>query len=300
MLDLNDLRVFEKVATLRGFSAAARELAIPKSSVSRSISRLEEELGTRLMQRTTRAVVLTAPGEALLERCSELMRGVDAAVDQVASMAGEPRGRLKVGSGIGFGVNVLADLLPAFLDRYPAADIELDLKSEFSDLVAEGFDVAIRLGPMPDSSLVAVNIGSLRRLLCATPEYLSRHGTPSSPSDLSEHQVIEMPGVDGRPRTWIFNRGRDTERVEVRYRLSVNEVLTIHRLVLNGAGPGVLSAYLGEPAIADGHLIQLLPEWSLPTVDVSLVYASKRIVPPLVRAFVEFMRETSVTAHWNS
>jgi DNA-binding transcriptional LysR family regulator len=165
VLDLNDLRVFEKVASLRGFSAAARELALPKSSVSRSIARLEEVLGTRLLQRTTREVVLTQTGEVLHERCVELLDRVGATVDQIAGMTDEPRGVLKIGSGIGFGINVLSELLPAFLERYPAVEVVLDLRTEFSDLIAEGFDVAVRLGPLPTSGMIAVRISSMERVL---------------------------------------------------------------------------------------------------------------------------------------
>lgn len=193
MIDLNDLRVFERVAATSSFSAAGRVLGLPKSTVSRNIARLEQQLGARLFQRTTRAVILTAAGDALRTRCVELMSRIDETVTYVESLAGEPRGLLRVSAGIGFGINVLSRHLPAFLARFPHVDVALDLTSRDLDLVAERVDVAIRMGPLPDSALVATRLGSVRRCLAAAPGYLSRHGTPLTPADLSTHECIEMP-----------------------------------------------------------------------------------------------------------
>jgi DNA-binding transcriptional LysR family regulator len=162
VLDLDDLRIFEKVAAVRGFAAAARALGLPKSTVSRSVARLEEELGARLFHRTTREVALTPAGEALKERCSGALAKLEQAVKGVRSSASPPRGLLRVSAAIGFGVNVLADEIPAFLSRYPDVTLSLDLTTRVVDLLAEGVDVAIRLGPMPDSGLISARLGSMR------------------------------------------------------------------------------------------------------------------------------------------
>ena len=296
MLDLNDFRVFEKVASLRSFSAASRALALPKSSVSRSVARLEAELGTRLLQRTTREVVLTEPGSLLRERCIDILARVRETVDHVGNLRAVPRGHLKVTAGIGFGLNVLSELLPRFLERYPEVDVSLELTSRSVDLVAEGVDVALRLGPMPDSQLVATRLGAMQRYLCAAPAYLKRRGSPRILEDLHGHDVVEMPGIDGRSRAWIFTSrvGEAVRRIEVQPRLSVNEAVTIHRLVTNGAGLGVLSGYLCAPGIEAGHLVRLFPEWTLPAVEVSAVFPSNRELSPTVRAFVDFLKDASM------
>jgi len=293
VLDLNALRLFEKVASLKSFTAAARALGLPKSNVSRSIARLEDALGTRLFQRTTRDVELTLTGQALLDRSAEIIANLDDALDYVGSLGGQPRGVLRISAGVGFGVNVLAEQLPEFLRRYPEIDISLDLESRPADLVADAIDVAVRLGPLSESGLVAVKLGEMQRYLCASPAYLARRGAPKSIGDLARHDTIDMPGADGRARPWIFLRGSETIRLEVAPRVSVNEALTIHRLVSNGAGLGLLSGYICAPAIAAGHLVRLFPDWSPTPVEVNLVFPSRRELAPAVRAFVDYVKEVS-------
>ena len=293
-IDLNHLKVFERVAALGGFSAAARALGLPKSNVSRAIGLLEASLGTRLFQRTTRSVLLTAGGEALRDRCATLLEGLDEALEYVSSLSGAPRGHIKISAGIGFGVNVLSELLPVFLERFPEIRVTLDLSTRVTDMVAEGVDCAIRFGPLPDSTLVSTQLGTLRRYLCASPSYLAKRGSPKSIRDLDEHDTIEMPGPDGRAFAWTFKKGGEAIRIDPQPRILLDEALTIYRLVRNGIGVGVISAYLCGPDIMTGRLTQLFPEWSLPSVPVSLVYPSRRELAPAVRAFANFMRDSAV------
>jgi DNA-binding transcriptional LysR family regulator len=293
MLDLNSLRVFEKVASLKSFTAAARALGLPKSNVSRSVARLEDALGTRLFQRTTRDVVLTMTGAALLDRSSALIANISEALEYVGSLGGQPRGILKISAGVGFGINVLAEQLPGFLRRYPEIGLALDLESRPADLIAEAVDVAVRLGPLPDSGLVAVKLGEMRRYLCAAPAYLKRRGLPKSIEDVVRHDTIDMPGPNGRARPWIFSRAGETIKLDVVPRISVNEALTIYRLALNAAGLGILSGYLCAPEIAADRLVRLFPDWSPPPVEVNLVFPSRRELSPAVRAFVDYMKEVS-------
>lgn len=298
MLDLNDLRVFESVATLRSFSAAARALSQPKSNISRSVARLETELGMRVLQRTTRDVSLTPSGEALLARCRPLLAQLVEVLDFVGSAA-TPRGQLRLSAGIGFGINVIAEQLPEFLRRYPDVEVHLDLTSRLSELVGEGVDVAIRLGPLPDSALVAVPLGEMQRILCAAPAYLERRGTPRTVADLAAYEAIEMPRIDGRSRTWSFTREGRMAEVEVAPRVSVNDALTIHRLILGGAGLGIVSCYVCAPDIEAGRLVHLLPEWTAPPVSVAMVFPTKRELSATVRAFIEFMKEANPPeVHW--
>ena len=293
MLDLNDLQIFERVATLHGFSEAARALGLPKSNVSRSVARLEAALGARLFHRSTRDVTLTAAGNALRDRARDIIERAGEALDYVGSLAHGPRGSIKVNSGIGFGLNVLGSELPSFLRRYPDVDVTLDLESRAADLVSEAIDVAVRVGTLQDSSLIAVRLGAMRRYLCASRSYVERCGRPNSIDELKDHDIVEMPGADGRPRPWVFTRDGEQSRVALHPRVTVNEALTVHRLVLGGAGLGIISAYLCAPGIADGGLIRLLPNWSAPSLEVSLVFPTRREFSPAVRAFTEFMKDIS-------
>ncbi len=299
MVDLNDLRVFERVAALSSFSAASRALDLPKSSVSRSIQRLETALSTKLMQRTTREVMLTEAGIALQERCADLLGQLDQTIEYVGSLNDGPRGVLRVSAGIGFGLNVLADVLPEFTRRYPNVDVALDLSSVSADLVGERVDVAIRMGPMPDSLIVARRLGVLHRYICAAPDYLARRGTPKTFEDLREHDLIELPIADGRKPNWIFSKDNETVEHRQAARISVNCALTVHRLLVNGAGIGLSSGYLCGPEFRSGRLVRLFGDWTLPSVHVHAVFPSQKELSPTVRAFVDFMRENSrVGHHW--
>jgi DNA-binding transcriptional LysR family regulator len=293
MLDLTDLQVFERVAALNSFSQAARALGLPKSTVSRSIARLEEALRARLFHRSTRRVALTAAGLALRGRARDIVERADEALAHVGGLTEGPRGQIRVNTGVGFGLNVIADALPAFLRRYPEVDVTLDLESRAADLVGEAIDIAVRLGPLPDSALIATRLGAMRRYLCAAPAYIEARGLPASIAALEGHAIIEMPGNDGRARPWRFTRDGEEAHVSLHPRVTVNEALTIHRLVLGGAGIGILSAYLCAPAFADGRLVRLLPEWAPPPVEVSLVFPSKRELSPAVRAFADFLKTIS-------
>lgn len=290
MAALDDLRVFERVGNLRSFAAASRALGEPRSNVSRSIARLEASLGVRLVQRTTREVTLTPAGESLMQRCASPLCDLNDALAFVSGLSVEAQGLLRVSTGIGFGINVLADQLPAFLRQYPRVDIDLDLTSRMADLVAERVDVAIRFGELPDSSIVAVRLGEMKRVLCAAPKYLETHALPTSIDELSKHDAIEMPGIDQLPRKWSFSNGDVTRDVLVQSRVSVNDALTIHRLILNGAGLGVISCYLCAPDIEEGRLIHLLPEWAASPVVVNVVFPSRRELTPSVRAFVDYLK----------
>jgi len=293
--DLNDLKVFEKVAALESFSGAARALGIPKSTVSRCIARLEAQLGMRLVQRTTQSVRMTQAGLALKGRCTEILSRVDEAIDYVSGLNTRPKGLLKISVRIGFGYFVLSRILPAFLDRYPGVDVSLELTNRSVDLVAEGIDVLIRMGHMPDSRLIAMGLGTMQRYLCAAPSYLEARGSPQSIEELKDHITIEMPGINGMPPTWRFFKDGHEVKFEIPPRLLVNDPGMIYQLVLNGAGIACISGYLSGPEIEAARLVQLFPEWTLPSVEINVVYASKRGLSPTVRAFVEHMKQTAAS-----
>jgi DNA-binding transcriptional LysR family regulator len=287
MIDLNDLRAFEKVAATKSFASAARALGLPRSSLSRSIARLEREIDARLFQRTTRQVALTATGEALLLRCAGLLSTLEEAIAQVRTSKSVPHGPLRLSA---FAANLLAQELPAFLQRYPDVTVSIDISNELRDLVTD-VDVAIRLGPMPDSGVVATRIRIVKRHLCVSPSYLERRGTLESLDEIAEHDIVDMPSANGHPRYWTFTKAGETKKLEILARVIVNEESAIKKLLVNGAGVGVLSAYCCRPELASGQLVPLFPEWSIPPLDVNIVFASKRELSPNVRAFVDFMKE---------
>jgi LysR family transcriptional regulator, regulator for bpeEF and oprC len=299
--DFDDLRVFEKVGSLRSFAAAAKALSLPRSNVSRSIARLEASLGTRLIQRTTREVMLTPAGESLMARSVAALGQLGDALDYVGSLSTEAHGTLRISAGIGFGINVLSEQLPAFLERYPRVDLLIDLTSHMSDLVAERVDVAIRFGTLSDSSMVAVRLGEMKRVLCASPAYLHVSGMPQNLDDLATLKSLDMPDADGRARIWRFERDGRTREVSVHARALVNDALTIHRMTVGGAGIAIISCYLCAPDLAEGRLVQLLPEWTAPPITVNMVFPSKRELAPVVRAFVDYMKEANPPGlHWQN
>lgn len=290
-MDLNDVAVFEKVAAFRSFTHAARTLGLPKSSISRAIARLESALDVRLFERGTRSVLLTAAGEVLRSRCKDGLTQIKEALESASGLASTPRGALRVSAGMGFGLNILGVQLPGFLQRFPQVSVSVNLTSQQIDLVSEGVDVAIRMGPLQDSALAATRLGQMSRYLCVAPAYIARRGCPRSLKELNGHDTIEMPSPTGRPRTWSFTRNGATESVDVQPKISSNEALLVVRLIHEGCGIGIISGYLCAEAIESGKLEMLLPEWTAPPVDVSLVFPSRLKMPPTVRAFVNYMRE---------
>lgn len=300
MIDVDDMRAFQKVATLLSFSAAARVLSVRKSAISRSIQKLEGLLGVRLFERTTREVALTEAGRALLGRFSDIVTRVDEVVDLAASLASNPRGRLKITAGIGFGTEVLAELLPDFSLAFPDVDLALDLTSRTVDLVAEQVDVAFRMGVMQDSNLVASRIGGMVGHLCAAPSYIERRGWPNSLAELRAHDLLAIPRGDGLPRRLCL---RDSDGVEhhldTSARLTVNDPKALHRMVLNGAGIAATARYLVAAEIADGNLVRIMPDWSVPAIDVSMVTPAGRERSAAARAFIDFIRKQAAgNARW--
>jgi DNA-binding transcriptional LysR family regulator len=291
MIDIEDLRAFRQVAAHLSFSEAGRTLALRKSAVSRSIQRLEDAFKIRLFERTTREVVLTEAGRLLLARFDEIVAHFDDAIEFAAGLSSNPSGRLKVTAGIGFGLEVLTELLPAFSAAYPDVAVAMDLTSRTVDLVSEQVDVAFRMGPMSDSSLVASRLGAINCLLCAAPVYLDRRGWPTTLAELRAHDLLAIPRGDGLPRRWCL---RDREGAEHHFdapvRLTANDPHAIHQMVLNGAGIAATASYVVIPEIERGNLVRVMPEWSVPAVDVSLVMPAGRERNPVARAFVEFVR----------
>ena len=283
------------MGSLLSFSAAGRVLGVRKSAISRSIQRLESALHIRLLERTTRGVALTEAGRVMVDELGDVLSRMDQVVDLAASLSAHPCGRLKVTAGIGFGIEVLTELLPEFSLAYPNIAIALELTSDTVDLVSEQVDVSFRMGSLVNSNLVATRLGAIGCQLCAAPSYVERRGLPGSTADLAGHDLMAIPGPDGLPRRWTFQDATGNQStIDMSPRLMANDPHAIFRMVLNGAGIAAVGNYMALPDIERGRLIRVLPEWTVPAVDVSLVMPSGRERSPAARAFVGFVRERLV------
>lgn len=293
VLDLNDIRVFAKVAELQSVSGAARALAMPKSSVSRSVARLEVALGAGLLRRSTRRLGLTEAGALFHEHCRRVLGEAAEAEQAVAQLHAVPRGLLRVSAPITLGQAVLGPLLPAFLERYPQVRVSLELTSRRVDILEEGVDVAVRIGALPDSSLLARRLGTSRSSLLASPAYLARHPPPREPADLASHTAVDLQlgGATGRRAWHMIRLGDEAAEVEVEPRLLANDPGVVRLAVLGGAGLGWLPSFLCADDLAAGRLVEVLPGWRRPGPDIHAVFPGQRggAPSPTVRVFVDFL-----------
>lgn len=285
MLNLSDLRAFARVADLGAVSGAARSLRMPKSSVSRSLVRLEEEVGTTLIERSTRHLRLTDAGLLLLGHARRILDDVGEAEDAVGGLLGSPRGDLRVSVPFTFATGPLAAMLPAFLERHPEVRIVLTIENRRVDLLTEDIDVAIRIGPLEDSELMARRLTTFAIWPCASPAYLERHEPIATPADLRGHTLIAHRD---RRETWrLRTPGGAAEEVEVGLGTVVPEPAVVRRMLIAGAGVGELPDFHAASAIADGSLVRLLPDHGTRSVDAHAVYRSHRNLSAKVRVFID-------------
>src|SRR3954468_1318017 len=221
-MDLNHVAVFARVVELQSFTAAAKQLGLPKSSVSRTLSRLEDELGVRLLQRTTRKLHLTEAGQAYYERARVALTGLEEAASAATNLSAEPRGTVRLSAPADVGILNLGELVARFVRKYPLVHVEISFSSRFVDLVAEGFDLALRAGKMADSSLVARKIGSDALGIYASANYLRRRGRPKTLADLADHDCVLFHGTNGKSE-WHLTGPQGEERVTVRGPLNTDE-----------------------------------------------------------------------------
>ncbi len=277
---------FAAVAEGRSFAAAARRLGRSPAAVTRAIAALEERVGARLLNRTTRSVALTDAGGRALEIARRALAGFEE-LEGVAAVERQPRGRLGVTAPIMFGRLHLLPVVQAFLREHPAATVQLLLLDRVVSLVDEGFDVAIRLGRLPDSSLRAVRVGEVRRGVYASPGYLRATGTPRTPQALGRHACVACTAVTPVPGRWTFQRDGRSVVVPVSPRLLVNTAEAAIEAALSGLGPTCVLSYQVEAHVRAGRLERILGPFEPPAVPVQVVIPAGRFVTPLVRAFVE-------------
>jgi DNA-binding transcriptional LysR family regulator len=285
-----EMEVFARVVQEGGFSAAARSLDITPSAVSKLIARLEARLGTRLLVRTTRALTLTEEGEAYHHAALKILQDLNDA-DQEAS-GGAVRGRLRVNATIPFGTMFVAPAMPAFIARNPEIVVDLSFTDGIVDLVAEKTDVAIRMGNLPDSGLIARKLGQSRRVVCAAPSYLERKGRPETPADLARHDCLTF-NFRRTGHSWPFrSKGREVAQ-PVTGSLIVNNGETMKQMVVAGAGIARLGLFHVASEIAEGRLVPLLEDCNPGDLElIHAIYVGGGPVPDRVRAFIEYMIET--------
>lgn len=294
------MTAFVRAVELGGFSTAARDLGLTPSAISKLVTRLEDRLGVRLLNRTTRRLALTPEGEAYFHRSQRILGDIIEAENEVASFRAQPRGLLRVNVGTAFGMHQLSPALPDFLARHPEMRVELTLTDRVVDLIEEGADLGIRLGTLVDSSLVARKICEPERVVCACPAYLRRHGTPKKPEDLLKHNCLSVAYAPNL-RRWPFEVNGGVEHVEVSGNVSANNADALLHLALLGVGVIRLSDVIVGGAIAAGKLVPLLADihHSEP-LPLHAVYPQGRHRSPRVAAMVEFLVERFAGAPWRS
>lgn len=293
-MNSQQLQTFLAVWRLKSFSAAAVEIGSAPSSVSRTIAALEAELGTRLFQRTTRAMQPTDAGMRLYEKAAPLIEDWE---DLRASIRGEdrePRGLLRVTASIAFARMAIAPILARFASTYPEVRVELALSDQRVSLIENQIDVAIRHGAMEDSSLIARRLLRASYRLVASPELVEQHPTPKSPTELSERQLVSFSFGEFRSN-WTFVRGSETVHVPVDPTITASNALVVREAAIAGAGYSLLADWMIADDLATGRLVEILPDWrvagTLEASDLWLVYPSNRLIPRKTRVFADFLIE---------
>ncbi len=292
----NDLLLFARIVESGSFSKAAQRVDLPKSTVSRRISLLEAKLGERLLQRTTRKLMLTEFGESLLEHARKVVEEVEAAGALVEHRQQEPSGRLRVSMPSDFANLGLTRVMTEFMARYPAITLELDLSPRRVDLVAENFDIAIRMGDLPDDSSLAARRVALEKVgLYAAPSYIAQRGLPEHPDDLQKHDLLCLLSRNGGAQPWVLTRGKTEWSRDLQARMTANSPDLLARIACTGAGIAASSDLFATPFLDKGELVRVLPEWDLPTVTGWAVFPGRRLMPAKTRAFLDMMESLCCT-----
>ncbi|HTO05470.1 MAG TPA: LysR substrate-binding domain-containing protein [Myxococcota bacterium] len=285
MDQLDAIRVFLAVASAGSLSAAARRLGLPVATVSRRIAALEKHVGARLVSRTTRRMALTDAGARYREACARIVAELEAAEREITGARDELSGPLVVTAPVMFGRLHVVPVVAQFLREHPRVDVRLLLGDRNAELIDEGIDVAVRIGALPDSALVAVRVGSIRRIVCASPEYLRARGTPESPEALAGHDCIAFSGIESAER-WLFRQAGRALPVGLRPRLVVTTADAALEAALAGVGVTRVLSYQAAAGVADGRLVPLLERFEPPAVPATVLHREGRTPRPKVKHFV--------------
>ncbi|AGW90781.1 MULTISPECIES: LysR family transcriptional regulator [Cupriavidus] len=288
---LNDMALFVEVVKAKGFRSASEAMGVPNSTLSRRISALEKAIGLRLLHRTTRKIELTEAGQIYFERCKRIVDEARLAHEQLGEMVAQPSGVLHASLPVDFANVFLAPLIAEFANRYPGISFEFDLTPRRVDLVAEPFDVAIRMGEPPSSNLIARRLARLPRYLYASPQYIERFGEPGQPADLVRHECLRLRTTEAS--TWTLHDATKTVDVTVGGRFLLNSVGMIRRLATLDLGIAVLAEEIIGDDVANGLLRRVLPQWQATPIPVYAI-TETRLLPAKTQRFIEFLRERLV------
>lgn len=294
---IQEMSSFVAVAEAGSFVAAADLTGMSKAAVSRHVAELEERLGVRLMQRTTRRLSLTDEGQRFLARCKELLASIDEAESELSSSTGTPSGLIRVNAPLTFGTMHLAPLWGRFMDRYPKVSLDVTLGDRIVDLVEEGYDLAIRISNLPNSALVSRTLASTRMVLCASPQYLRAHGKPGHPSELAAHRVISFSYWVTRDE-WHFIGPEGEEMVRIKAGMHTNNGDTCRFAALDHQGVILQPDFIIGADLRSGALIELMPEYQAISLGIHAVYPSRKHLPLKVRRLIDFLVEAFLAPPW--
>lgn len=294
-----EMQVFAAVVEAGSFTRAAAALGMSKAAVSRQVGELEERLGVRLLHRTTRKLSPSTEGEIFHARCRELLDNLEEAEAEISARHGEASGLLKVNVPVTFGLMHLAQLWPALLGRHPHLALDITLSDRVADLVEEGFDLAVRIGQLPASSLISRKLASTRLVLCASPGYLHARGTPQVPQDLAGHEVVSY-SLFSEGEHWSFTGPQGLETVKVSPRLRTNSGDTCRAAALLHQGVILQPSFIVGADLAAGALVELMPAYRSLVLGIHAVYPSRKFVSPKVRLAIDFLVEAFAQPVWEA
>ncbi|NMH66516.1 LysR family transcriptional regulator [Shewanella salipaludis] len=300
MLDISTIPIFTTVIEQGGFSKAAEKLGISTSAVSKRISRLEAQLGVQLLYRSTRKLSLTEAGERYYEHALQALQAALAAEQAATELQRQPKGVLRISVPMSFGRLHLAPIIPVFLKRYPQISLHMHTNDTWSDVIAEGFDIALRAGELPDSLLIAKKLLPLHSVLCASPEYIAEQGQPETPQSLIKHNCI-VSTHHSLKNEWVFMQHDVETKVQVTGNYQVNSSDALRESLLQGLGIGRLPTFIAGNDIARGKLVPILTDYSMPHKILYAVFPERQYLPQKVRVFIDFLTENlgGDTPHWD-
>jgi DNA-binding transcriptional LysR family regulator len=293
-MDLNDVALFVQVVRAGSLAEAGRRLGMPPSTCSRRIQQLEQDLGVRLMQRSTRRLALTGAGQDFFQRCAEQIDALAESARQMLDAGESVCGRVRIAAPADFFHWFPLERVTRFLADYPKVALEFELSDAYVDLFERNIDIAIRTGPILEPMLVTRQFGATYKKLVASPSYLRTHGVPTSPGELSSHDCIVAPGANGAPVLWTLDGPDGRDRFPVRGRFQVNTARAQLNAALAGLGIALVPVFMTEPCLRDGRLHEVLPGYAHRDVRIYFVFLTHRHIPRAVSAFAEFAQEVMI------
>ncbi len=288
--DLVALKAFVTVVEAGSFNRAAEQLEASTAAVSRRVSGLENALSVKLLHRTTRQIDLTEAGKQFYEDVLNIFHSLEEAEERIQTGRENIKGNLRVAAPLSFGIQRIAPILPGFMRRYPELRVQLQLEDRFSDLVSEGIDIAIRIGTLKDSSLIATRIASIPRVFCASPDYLSRRGEPQKPDDLTGHACLHYSLLSTREE-WSFSEEHANKEIEITGPLSTNNGEVLREAAIQGMGVTLLPTFIVEDVLKDGRLTEILRQYCPKPFGLYAVRQSRQFTPARIRLLIEYIRE---------